>query len=43
MERAVAHRAGVGVAAPDQSAVRDLLLHVRALLEDNLEGSVAPD
>ena len=42
VERAVAHRAGVGEAAPDQSAVRDLLLHVRALLEDNLEGSVAP-
>ena len=43
VERAVAHRAGARVAAPDQSTVRDLLLHVRTLLEDNLEGSVAPD
>ena len=43
VERAVAHRAGTSVATPDQSAVRELLLHVRNLLEDNLEGSVVPN
>ena len=43
VERAVAHRTGKSVATPDQSAVRDLLLHVRNLLEHNLGGSVVPD
>ena len=43
VERAVAHREGTNVATPDQSAVRGLLLHVRSLLEHNIEGSVVPD
>ena len=43
VERALAHREGTSVTIPDQSAVRDLLLHVRNLLEHNLAPSVVPD
>jgi hypothetical protein len=42
VERAVAHRTGDRVAVPDQSAVRELLLHVHTLLEYNLAASVVP-
>ena len=41
VERAIAHRAGALVVTPDQSAVRELLLHVHSVLEGDLETSAA--
>ena len=43
VDLAVTHRAGSRVATPDQSAIRELLLYVRTLLECSLEGSIAPE
>ena len=41
VEPALAYRAGDRVAAPDQAAIRELLLHVRALVENGLKDSAA--
>jgi hypothetical protein len=44
VEQAIEHRAGAHAAIPSQGAIRELLLHVRGLLEDSLPAeAAAPD